>query len=119
MIQDLPSLSGAAPDRSPARNPLPLNQCVGDQVIVCGNLKTMKISHLPNLLCRIFVSLFEHIENELAAESAARGADFPKCGSRHPLKIFACCPEFQPVKQWLTLHQLVQDRRVLRCRNEI
>ena len=60
--------SSATPDRSPLINPRPLNQRISEQVIVGRNLKTMKVSNLPNVLSRMFVSLFKSVQPELPAE---------------------------------------------------
>src|SRR5688500_5016037 len=93
MIHNLPTLNRAAPNRRPAGNPFTLNQGVSDQIIVSSNLKTMKVSDLPDVLCRVFVSRSEGIQNECPAESTARGADLPKFNRGHLLEIFACRPE--------------------------
>src|SRR5688572_19385596 len=93
VIHNLPTLDRATPNRGPARNPFTLNQSVSDQIIVGSNFKTMKVSDLPDVLCRVFVSRWEGVQNELAAESATGGADLPKFSGGHLLEVVACRPE--------------------------
>ena len=118
MIQYLPPLNGAPPNRGASSNPHALKQSVSDEIIVSGNLKTMKVSYFPNILCRMLVSLFQSAQNELPTESAARCSNFPKLRSSHRLKVFACRAEVSPMKQRFTLHQLILNRDVLRRGDE-
>jgi hypothetical protein len=98
MIQNLPGVSGAAPNRRPTRDPFTLNQGVSHEIIVGGNFLAVEVSHFPNVFGGILVFPFKSIQNEFPALPPTRSADLPKRGVGHLLKIFAGGSEFPSVK---------------------
>jgi hypothetical protein len=105
VIDDLPAVGGAAPNRGAAGHTRALKERVSNEVVVGGDFRAMEAADFPDVRGWIFVARFQQIEDELAAESPAGCADFPETRRGHFLEIGAGDAELGPVKDRLAQEQ--------------
>lgn len=118
VVNDLPALGSPSPDRRAAGDARALEEGVGQQVVVGGDLQAMEVAGFPEVFGRMGVPLLQLVQHELPAVAPARGADFPEPGFRHTLEVGASRPELWAMEDRLPLDELVQDVRYFWVRDQ-